>query len=567
MNRLIKYIYVAFAFTVCLMNCCSLDKKSQARALSSFYDLPDDWRNDLELGHFDSLILKMKPEFRAAIDDNDSVVAAVLGSYITQSFLMLEQRDSFSHYLSQVTPYVKSVEAPQFHCLYHNICGGYYLKYMLNYSMALKHFKSGYSYAEKANNVNIMVAMLSNIVYIFYIRSDKYGMEFARQAERLVAERQADTLARCQAFISMAQMHVLAGNHQKALSYADTTVRLIQQKKVYSLMPLTCLVSAEVYTHSNRPKAADSCYRQAMRYLNNTEPDVASLTLLKYGIFCQEQNWTDKAVSLCEEGLRISMQHGGIEFRRELLRTLADLYYSQKNVREALGFYRQYLFHKDSVADNFVEHEFNNLLLNYQQLEYKHEIQTHKLALLKANQRIGLLIASILMLLLASIFLYWWYKRKQKMYATLVTQYQTYQQRMGKKRPDLFPDEIAGQRESNTLFVQIEELMKTERVYRQNNLSLEVLADMLGSNRTYVSKAINIEAGMPFNAYLNSYRIREAVHRISDLNNDMLMKQLADELGYNSLTVFSKAFQRETGCTPRQYRKTLMEISKKGDNS
>ena len=37
----------------------------------------------------------------------------------------------------------------------------------------------------------------------------------------------------------------------------------------------------------------------------------------------------------------------------------------------------------------------------------------------------------------------------------------------------------------------------------------------------------------------------------------MLFKQLADDIGYNSVTVFSKAFQRETGCTPSIYRKEV----------
>lgn len=95
---------------------------------------------------------------------------------------------------------------------------------------------------------------------------------------------------------------------------------------------------------------------------------------------------------------------------------------------------------------------------------------------------------------------------------------------------------------------------------------LKRLAELLDTNRTYVSKAVNKYSGMSFSSYLNMYRINEATAVISDPSRNVLLKQLADDLGYNSVTVFSKAFQKETGLTPSRYRKEIMDGGKKEDD-
>lgn len=95
---------------------------------------------------------------------------------------------------------------------------------------------------------------------------------------------------------------------------------------------------------------------------------------------------------------------------------------------------------------------------------------------------------------------------------------------------------------------------------------LKRLAELLDTNRTYVSKAVNKYSGMSFSSYLNMYRINEATAVISDPSRSVLLKQLADDLGYNSVTVFSKAFQKETGLMPSRYRKEIMDGGKKEDD-
>ena len=78
---------------------------------------------------------------------------------------------------------------------------------------------------------------------------------------------------------------------------------------------------------------------------------------------------------------------------------------------------------------------------------------------------------------------------------------------------------------------------------------------MTGTNRTYLSQAINEYAGMSYNSWINMYRISEATDILSDPSNSISLKQLADNLGYNSISVFHRAFLKGTGMTPSVWRK------------
>ena len=85
-------------------------------------------------------------------------------------------------------------------------------------------------------------------------------------------------------------------------------------------------------------------------------------------------------------------------------------------------------------------------------------------------------------------------------------------------------------------------------------MSEKMIADTLGTNKTYVSASINKYAGMSFYRYLDMYRIREATAILSSSKERIPFKQLASMLGYNTDSTFYSAFYRETGLTPGDFR-------------
>lgn len=123
-------------------------------------------------------------------------------------------------------------------------------------------------------------------------------------------------------------------------------------------------------------------------------------------------------------------------------------------------------------------------------------------------------------------------------------------------------EQSAGQQEkkhqrNEVLFARLEELMREKQIWRDKDISRDSVAQMLGTNTLYVSKCLSDCAGESFYAYINRYRIAEAVRLLSVPGDDTPMRAIADQIGYNSITSFYRVFQKETGVPPKYYKEAL----------
>ena len=90
-----------------------------------------------------------------------------------------------------------------------------------------------------------------------------------------------------------------------------------------------------------------------------------------------------------------------------------------------------------------------------------------------------------------------------------------------------------------------------DELFRDVELTLVKLAKTVNSNTTYVSEAINSNLGMRFNSFLNRIRIHEAQKIM--LEQDVQIEQVLLMSGYRNRSTFYRAFQIETGLTPREF--------------
>ena len=100
---------------------------------------------------------------------------------------------------------------------------------------------------------------------------------------------------------------------------------------------------------------------------------------------------------------------------------------------------------------------------------------------------------------------------------------------------------------------QMEQLLKEHcvatQLYLQNNLTLQMLAQAVGTNRSYLSQYFSRQ-GITYNIYINNQRINHFVSRCRDLSaagQDIPIQQLALESGFRSYRTFSRAFLLRTG--------------------
>jgi AraC-like DNA-binding protein len=103
----------------------------------------------------------------------------------------------------------------------------------------------------------------------------------------------------------------------------------------------------------------------------------------------------------------------------------------------------------------------------------------------------------------------------------------------------------------------LEHLMTTERAYRQEGLTIGLLAVKLGVPEYRLRTLINDSLGhRNFNAFLNRYRIDEAKAALADIGQaEVPVLTIALDAGFQSLAPFNKAFKVDTGLTPTEFRR------------
>lgn len=100
----------------------------------------------------------------------------------------------------------------------------------------------------------------------------------------------------------------------------------------------------------------------------------------------------------------------------------------------------------------------------------------------------------------------------------------------------------------------LEVMQNSAEVYSEN-FNLEMLAQMVNSNRTNVSQAVN-EKFANFKQMLIEYRIKEACRRMNNVAayGNYTVEGIAQSVGFKSRTNFAANFRRVTGLTPSSYQ-------------
>jgi AraC-like DNA-binding protein len=111
--------------------------------------------------------------------------------------------------------------------------------------------------------------------------------------------------------------------------------------------------------------------------------------------------------------------------------------------------------------------------------------------------------------------------------------------------------------ETDALIHKIATVLREDKLFADSNLTIQDLANAVGSNRTYVSNCINRRTGLSFSQYIARYRVEYAQTVLCDphyaTDHDAIVDAIAMS-GFSSDQTFYRLFKEITGLTPLQYR-------------
>ena len=104
-------------------------------------------------------------------------------------------------------------------------------------------------------------------------------------------------------------------------------------------------------------------------------------------------------------------------------------------------------------------------------------------------------------------------------------------------------------------FAAFDRTVEQGRLYTQSDLSREMLADLMGVDRTTFSRIIQEQSGCKnMNDYLNQKRIRHAAQLLREQPNYTIQAVMQDS-GFQSKSNFIRLLRDTYGMTPSEYRK------------
>ena len=108
------------------------------------------------------------------------------------------------------------------------------------------------------------------------------------------------------------------------------------------------------------------------------------------------------------------------------------------------------------------------------------------------------------------------------------------------------------------LYERVVELMERKRPFLDADFNLMDLSGAVFTNKSYLSRTINVLSGRNFSQFVNYYRIQYAVE-LMHKDHNLKMINLAMMCGFHSTVSFNMAFKLNMGETPSAYLERLKD--------
>lgn len=397
---------------------------------------------------------------------------------------------------------------------------------LIKYLCGAGYYSESLEYYKKLNQEIVFNLSVQNEVVKSYMELNKPDSARIYLAERSLSDKGDKIALNCM----MAETYTLEKQEDSAFVYLDRAVKSYKEKKKYyqgkdrevvlpSYFLSTCYLFADLLWKKGK-------VQQANQYYTFVEP-------------------------LMKEVVRTPIQ---MEFQIKALTNFSSFCRETKQYEKALSL----LARRDSVLQTYLEFKAKNDKKNYAERlkiqELKHELNESE-DVNRINTHVAAICIFLLVISVAATF------KSISMYRKLKKQGAVNYRLQGMIKKcdegDVPESHSASMDQYELLFWQALHKVRDEQYFLKSDLTIETLADVLNTNRSYLSVSINRFCDKGFSVWLNNFRIQHAEQLMRE-NPSIALKDLPEQCGYATTGTFVRNFKRCHNMSPSEFMNKLL---------
>ena len=397
---------------------------------------------------------------------------------------------------------------------------------LIKYLCGAGYYSESLEYYKKLNQEIVFNLSVQNEVVKSYMELNKPDSARIYLAERSLSDKGDKIALNCM----MAETYTLENQEDSAFVYLDRAVKSYKEKTKYYqgkdrevVLPgyflSTCYLFADLLWKKGK-------VQQANQYYTFVEP-------------------------LMKEVVRTPIQ---MEFQIKALTNFSSFCRETKQYEKALSL----LARRDSVLQTYLEFKAKNDKKNYAERlkiqELKHELNESE-DVNRINTHVAAICIFLLVISVAATF------KSISMYRKLKKQGAVNYRLQGMIKKcdegDVPESHSASMDQYELLFWQALHKVRDEQYFLKSDLTIETLADVLNTNRSYLSVSINRFCDKGFSVWLNNFRIQHAEQLMRE-NPSIALKDLPEQCGYATTGTFVRNFKRCHNMSPSEFMNKLL---------
>ena len=465
---------------------------------------------------FLSIWYKLLKQYREA-DKPEEIGKCLLT--IAKHFVMLEDYDNAlplyeeAYQLAVEHEFVDLQKSSGIMLIKHLCEAGYYSKSLEYYNQISQ---------EIASNSSMQNEIVKN-----YMELNKPDSARIYLSKRLLSEEGSNKIVlNCM----MAETYILEGKEDSASAFLDRAMISYDEKSNY-------------YQRKGKNVVLPNCFLSPC-YL------FADL-LWKSGKIQQANQYYTIAEPLMKDIVKTPIR---MELQIKALTNFSSFCRETKQYEKALDL----LARRDSVLQTYLEFKAKNDKKNYAERlkiqELKHELNESE-DVNRINTHVAAICIFLLVISVAATF------KSISMYRKLKKQGAVNYRLQGMIKKcdegDVSESHAASMDQYELLFWQALHKVRDEQYFLKSDLTIETLADVLNTNRSYLSVSINRFCDKGFSVWLNNFRIQHAEQLMRE-NPSIALKDLPEQCGYATTGTFARNFKRCHNMSPSEFMNKLL---------